>query len=146
MPSAVTSSIQDRKQTMDPAQLEDLPLFSGLSRRQRKTIAQHADEVDVAAGSKLVEQDRLANELYIIKTGSADVFDGEDLINQLGPGDVIGEIGVLETHKRTATVVATTPISAVVMYGPELTALKDSVPALFADLETLVRSRLHEGS
>ncbi|MFV1961395.1 MAG: cyclic nucleotide-binding domain-containing protein [Acidimicrobiia bacterium] len=131
---------------MDPAQLEDLPLFSGLSRRQRKTIAQHADEVDVAAGSKLVEQDRLANELYIIKTGSADVFDGEDLINQLGPGDVIGEIGVLETHKRTATVVATTPISAVVMYGPELTALEDSVPALFADLETLVRSRLHEGS
>ncbi len=146
MPSAVTSPIQDRKQTMDPAQLEDLPLFSGLSRRQRKTIAQHADEVDVAAGSKLVEQDRLANELYIIKTGSADVFDGEDLINQLGPGDVIGEIGVLETHKRTATVVATTPISAVVMYGPELTALEDSVPALFADLETLVRSRLHEGS
>jgi CRP/FNR family transcriptional regulator, cyclic AMP receptor protein len=146
MPSAVALSSQDRKQTMDPAQLEDLALFSGLSRRQRKIIAQHADEVDIAAGSKLVEQDRLANELYIIKTGSADVFDGEDLINQVGPGDVIGEIGVLETHKRTATVVATTPISAVVMYGPELTALEDSVPALFADLETLVQSRLHEGS
>ena len=102
--------------------------------------------MEVTAGTKLAEQDRLANELYIIKTGSADVFDGEDLINQLGPGDVIGEIGVLETHKRTATVIATSPISAVVMYGPELTALKTSVPGLFADLEELVRSRLDEGS
>lgn len=120
---------------MDQAQLEGLTIFSGLSRRQRKIIAQHADEVDVPNGAKLVEQDRLAIELFIIKSGSADVYDGDELINQLGPGDIVGEIGVLETHKRTATVIATSPISAVVMYGPELMALKNSVPALFADLE-----------
>ncbi len=131
---------------MDQAQLEGLTIFSGLSRRQRKIIAQHADEVDVPNGAKVVEQDRLANELYIIKSGSADVYDGDELINQLGPGDIVGEIGVLETHKRTATVIATSPISAVVMYGPELMALKNSVPALFADLEELVRTRLHEES
>ena len=131
---------------MDQAQLEGLTIFSGLSRRQRKIIAQHADEVDVPNGAKVVEQDRLANELYIIKSGSADVYDGDKLINQLGPGDIVGEIGVLETHKRTATVIATSPISAVVMYGPELMALKNSVPALFADLEELVRTRLHEES
>jgi CRP-like cAMP-binding protein len=142
MSAAVALFVQHRKQTMDPAQLEDLPLFSGLSRRQRKTIARHADEVDVADGVRLVEQGRLANELFVIKTGTADVFDGDDLIAQLGPGDIVGEIGVLETHKRTATVVATSPISAVVMYGPELTALKDAMPALFADLEELVRTRL----
>ena len=128
---------------MNPAQLEDLTVFSGLSRRQRKTIAQHADEIEIDSGAKMVEQDRLANELYIIRTGSADVFDGDDLINQLGPGDIVGEIGVLETHKRTATVIATSPISAVVMYGPELTALRNSVPALFAELEELIETRLH---
>lgn len=131
---------------MDQAQLKGLTIFSGLSRRQRKIIAQHADEVDVPNGAKVVEQDRLANELYIIKSGSADVYDGDELINQLGPGDIVGEIGVLETHKRTATVIATSPMSAVVMYGPELMALKNSVPALFADLEELVRTRLHEES
>jgi CRP/FNR family transcriptional regulator, cyclic AMP receptor protein len=131
---------------MDPAQLEDLTVFSGLSRRQRKTIAQHADEIDIPSGATMVEQDRLANELYIIRTGAADVFDGDELINQLGPGDIVGEIGVLETHKRTATVIATSPISAVVMYGPELTALKNSVPALFTELEELIKTRLHRDS
>ena len=128
---------------MDQAQLKELSVFSGLSRRQRQTIAQHADEIAVPAGGKLVEQNRLANELYVIKTGSAEVFDGEDLINVLGPGDVIGEIGVLETHKRTATVIATSETSAIVMYGPELTALKNAVPALFDKLEELVRNRLN---
>ena len=131
---------------MDPARLEGLTVFSGLSRRQRKTIAQHADEIDIPTGATMVEQDRLANELYIIRTGAADVFDGDEMINQLGPGDIVGEIGVLETHKRTATVIATSPISAVVMYGPELTALKDSVPALFAELEELIQTRLHRDS
>ena len=131
---------------MDPAQIEDLPLFSGLSRRQRKTIAQHADEVDIAAGDRIFEQGRLANELFGIKRGTADVFDGDDLIAQLGPGDIVGEIGVLETHKRTATVVATSPISAVVMFGPELTALRDSMPTLFAELEELIRTRLNDES
>ena len=131
---------------MDPAQIEDLPLFSGLSRRQRKTIAQHADEVDIAAGDRIFEQGRLANELCVIKRGTADVFDGDDLIAQLGPGDIVGEIGVLETHKRTATVVATSPISAVVMFGPELTALRDSMPTLFAELEELIRTRLNDES
>ncbi len=127
---------------MDPAQLEDLPLFAHLSRKKRRLIAQHADEVDVAIGTKLVEQDRLANELFVIKEGTAEVFDGENLIRELGPGDIVGEIGVLRTHKRTATVVATSPISAVVMYGPELTTLKESLPDVFADLEESVRIRL----
>ena len=127
---------------MDPAQLENLPLFAHLSRKKQRLIAQHADEVDVAAGAKLVEQDRLAYELFVIKEGTAQVFDGEDLIRELGPGDIVGEIGVLRTHKRTATVVATSPILAVVMYGPELTTLKESLPEVFADLEESVRDRL----
>lgn len=132
----------DPRKTVDPAQLEDLPLFAHLSHKKRRLVAQHADEVDVAAGAKLVEQDRLANELFVIKEGTAQVFDGDDLISELGPGDIVGEIGVLQTHKRTATVIATTPVSAVVMYGPELTALRESLPDVFADLEESVRIRL----
>jgi CRP-like cAMP-binding protein len=130
---------------MDPKRLESIPLFSQLPRKERKAVARHADEVQLAEGAKIVEEGRLAYELFVIESGTADVLEGDTLIARMGAGDVVGEIGVLQTHKRTATVVATSPVDAVVMYGPELTALKGSMPHVLAELERLVAERTGEG-
>ena len=130
---------------MDVARIESIPLFSRLSKSGRKAIAQHADDVQIAEGSKLMEQGRIAMELFVIEHGTADVLDGEEVIAQLGPGDVLGEIGVLRSSTRTATVVATSPIDAIVMYGPELMAMKAAVPTVFEELERLVAQRTGEG-
>ena len=127
---------------MDPASLKDVPLFAGLSRRVRKIVAQHADEVAMAAGTEIVSEGALANELFVIVEGTAEVFEGGTMIRQLGPGAVVGEIGVLRTHKRTATVTATTPVKAIVLYGPELTALGETMPEVFTELESLIEERL----
>jgi len=129
---------------MDPASLKDVPLFAGLSRRVRKIVAQHADEVAMAAGTEIVSEGALANELFVIVEGTAEVFEGGTMIRQLGPGAVVGEIGVLRTHKRTATVTATTPVKAIVVYGPELTALDETMPEVFTELESLIKERLSQ--
>lgn len=126
---------------MEPSELKDVPLFSELSRRDRKIVAQHADEVDVASGKTLIEQGRLAYEFFVITEGTADVFHGDEKIADVGPGDVLGEMGVLETHKRTATVVATSPMKLVVIYGPELTALTDKMPDVLDKLRDIIRRR-----
>lgn len=127
---------------MDPASLKDVPLFAGLSRRARKIVAQHTDEVQMAAGKEIVSEGALAYELFVIIEGSAEVSEGGTVIAQMGQGDVIGEIGVLRTHKRTATVTATTPIKALVLYGPEFTALRETMPEVFTELESLIEERL----
>jgi len=130
---------------MDVARLESIPIFAQLSKSGRKTIAQHADEVQIAAGTRIIEQGRAANELLVIERGTADVLDGEALIAQIGPGDVIGEIGLLNYSRRTATVIATSAIDAIVMYGPELMAMKSAVPLVFEELERLVAERTGGG-
>ena len=84
----------------------------------------------------------MAYELFVIVDGTADVFEGETKIAELGPGQVVGEIGVLRTHKRTATVIATTPVKALVIYGPELTALQETMPEVFTELESMIEERL----
>lgn len=127
---------------MEAARLKDVPLFSHLPRRKRKIVAQHADEVTFPAGTPLVEEGHVAYELFVIVEGTADVFDGQTKIADLGPGDVVGEIGVLETVTRTATVVATSPLTAIVMYGPEVRALDKALPGLIAELRELGRQRL----
>ena len=126
---------------MDVARLESIPLFARLSKSGRKAIAQHADEVHIAQGTTIMEQGRAANELLVIERGTADVLDGEAVIAHVGPGDVVGEIGLLNYSRRTATVVATSPIDAIVMYGPELMAMRNSVPQVFEELERLVAER-----
>ncbi|MEX2652885.1 MAG: cyclic nucleotide-binding domain-containing protein [Acidimicrobiia bacterium] len=127
---------------MDVARLKSIPLFSQLSKRERKAIAQHADEVQIPQGTKIIEQGRVANELLVIERGTADVLDGEAVIAQIGPGDVVGEIGLLRYSRRTATVVATSAIDAIVMYGPELMAMKSSVPLVFEQLDRLIAERI----
>jgi len=108
-------------------------------------VAAHADEVRLDQGSLIVEEGRLAYELFVIKSGTADVVHDGTIIARVGPGDVVGEIGVLKTHTRTATVVATSPVEAIVMYGPELTALKSSMPHVWDELERLVEQRTAPG-
>jgi CRP/FNR family cyclic AMP-dependent transcriptional regulator len=126
---------------MDVARLNEVPLFAGLSRRERKAIAQHADEIEVPAGTRLVNEGQLAYELFVIVSGTADVLVGEERIAAVGPGDVIGEVGVLETHKRTASVIATSPISAIVVNGPELRAMARDYPDVDAQLRGLIAER-----
>jgi CRP/FNR family transcriptional regulator, cyclic AMP receptor protein len=127
---------------MDAVQLESIPLFAPLSKSERKAVAQHADEVTIEQGTRIIEQGGVANELLVIVRGTADVLDGEALIAQLGPGDVIGEIGLLRYSRRTASVIATSAIDAIVIYGPELMAMKDSLPLVFEQLDRLIVERL----
>jgi CRP-like cAMP-binding protein len=137
-----SAALLNERADMDPASLTDVPLFADLSRRVRKIVAQHADEVEVPAGTEIVSEGALAYELFVIVEGAAEVSEDGNKINELGPGDVVGEIGVLKTHKRTATVTATTPVKAIVLYGPELTALDETMPEVFTELESLIEERL----
>ena len=105
---------------MDAKRLEPLPLFRDLSRKEREQIARWTDEVDVPAGYHLLEQGRLPHEFFVIEKGTVAVAkDGEHLAD-LGPGDFFGEIAIMEHDRRTASVVATTPVTAIVMLAARL--------------------------
>lgn len=73
-----------------------------------------------AAGTVIVHQGDSPDKFYIITSGHADVFycppDGEDtLINQMGPGEYFGEIGLLKSSRRVATVRARTDMTVMSM-------------------------------
>jgi hypothetical protein len=126
---------------VDISGLDSIPLFAALPRKERAVVAEHADEIRLEQGFHILDEGHLAYELFVFKSGTADVIHDGAVIAQIGPGDVVGEIGVLKTHVRTATVIATSPVEAIVMYGPELTALKRLVPHVWAELERLVEER-----
>jgi CRP-like cAMP-binding protein len=132
---------------LDAKQIEQMSLFSGLDRRERAQVAQHADEVDVPEGKRLAREGDLAYEFFVIREGTADVDVGGEIKNKLGPDDFFGEIGVLEEERvRAATVTATSPMKLVVMTGHDLRALGRDMPEVVEKLRSACYDRVSGGA
>ena len=115
---------------MDPDRLMALPLFAGLSQKDREAVARWADEVEVPEGKHLVDEGRFAYEFFVIEKGSASVVHGGAEVATLGPGDFFGEIGLLQTERRTASVVARSPMRLIVIFAREFQRMAKEMPAL----------------
>jgi CRP/FNR family cyclic AMP-dependent transcriptional regulator len=127
---------------MDVAKLAELQLFDGLSRQQLEMIAQYAVEVDVPEGKALVRDAALAWDFYVIEEGSAEVRRGQTTLGTLGAGDFFGEIGVLASdRRRTASVVATSPMKAIRLTTHQLRMIADESPGFSERLQAAIAER-----
>ena len=95
---------------MDPNRLKAIPIFSHLSDEEAKRLAAFATETSVADGQILMKQGDYSTELIAIEEGTAEVMRGGRPLASLGPGDLIGEMGLLEHEPRNADVIATSPM------------------------------------
>jgi CRP-like cAMP-binding protein len=100
---------------MDPDRLKTIPLFSSLSDKAIDTVSVFASQTAVSAGKRLVHEGDYSYDLIVIETGTADVIKGGEVIGSLGAGDVFGEMGMLSGGKRTADVIATSPMSLITL-------------------------------
>jgi CRP-like cAMP-binding protein len=89
--------------------LKNVPLLSGLSKRDLSAVARIADELDLPAGKELIREDEPGRQFFILLEGNAVVRRRGRKVNTLGPGDFFGEIALLSNRPTTATVVTTEP-------------------------------------
>jgi CRP/FNR family cyclic AMP-dependent transcriptional regulator len=92
---------------MDPENLKAVPVFSELTDEELRRIATFANEDSVSTGATLIREGDYSNEMIAIESGTADVMRDGETVASVGPGDVVGELGVLEKGMRNASVVAT---------------------------------------
>jgi CRP-like cAMP-binding protein len=95
---------------MDPQNLRAVPVFAELTDEDLRKIATFANEDSVSSGATLLREGDFSNEMIAIESGTADVQRDGETVASIGPGDVIGELGVLEKDLRNASVVATSPM------------------------------------
>ena len=127
---------------VDAKRLEAVPLFAGLSRRERERVARWADEIDEPAGHHLVDQGAFAHEFFVLMEGTVEVRKDDAHLTDLEPGDFFGEIALVERERRTATVMATEPVRAIVMHSREFAAMRGEMPAVAARIEAAIRERI----
>ena len=124
--------------------LAAVPLFSGCTTRELRDIAKATVELTLDEGKEFVTQGDVGREAFIIVEGNADVSRGGQTIAQLGPGDCVGELALLDHGPRTATVTAATPVTVLVLGPREFAGLLDEVPTLNHKILAVLAGRVRE--
>jgi len=126
---------------MDINDLKRVPMFADLPRKQLAMAARLADELEVEQGARLVDEGRFAHEFFVIEAGTADVLHDEKVLAQLGPGDFFGEIALVTMGRRTASVVAASPMKLIVIFGPNFNDLTATMPDVKKKIDQAIEER-----
>jgi CRP-like cAMP-binding protein len=110
--------------------LSRVPLFGGCASRDLEEIGKLADEVDVPAGHTLMGEGATAQEFFVVIEGTLRVERGGTLLSTLGPGDFVGEIGLVDGGPRSATVTAESPSRLFVIGHREFHSLLETHPGV----------------
>ncbi|OLD54811.1 MAG: hypothetical protein AUI83_07460 [Armatimonadetes bacterium 13_1_40CM_3_65_7] len=94
------------------AELRQLPCFAHLEPDDLSELFQHGEWVNIPPGEPIIEEGEVGDAFYAIRSGQADVFEGEAHVRTVGPGSAFGENALLLDVPRTATVIARTPLRA----------------------------------
>ena len=126
---------------MDTTQLKRIPLFSDAPDDQLKQVAAFAQTKEVSEGETIIDEGGFSRELLAIEEGTAEVSRDGKKLTDLGPGDVFGEVGMLDDDMRTATVKATSRMKLISLGHFEVKRLKKDAPEVYEAIEKLVEER-----
>ena len=122
--------------------LKRVPLFTGCSKKELGEIAFVADEIDVDKGKVLTREGDSAREFFVLVEGAAEVRRKGRKVATMGSGDFFGEIALVSSRPRTATVTATTPGLLLVVTDRAFRELLQKMPSLQLKVLTALADRL----
>ena len=119
-----------------------VPLFRGMTDRSFEAIANLAAETTYGAGDELVRQGTPGREFIIIVSGRVRVERDGKQVRELGPGDFLGEISLVDGSPRTATVTALDPIHAVTVQRDGFLDLIERLPVFRLEVLNALTQRI----
>ena len=122
--------------------LADLPQFAAVDRGQLETLAKHAEELDVPAGTELTHEGRHEGSVFIVVAGSIGIERGGRTVDTIGRGGFFGEIAAIDGGPRTATGRALEDTRVVALSPRQLNDVLDDSPELRAIMLTAMEERL----
>lgn len=130
-----------------PALLRDINLFHGLPENALSELAIKARPVQLQAGKVLFIQGDTSDGCYAIISGAMRVSflsaDGnETVLTMMGPGDVVGEMGLFGSPARSATVSAQSQAELMFIGVDDFMRAADNNPQIYRYLLKLLATRL----
>lgn len=127
--------------------LASIPLFTKLSEPTLLALAQECTLRPVEAGVVLFLQSDPSETAYVVRTGKISIVlysqDGREMvINEMQPGDMFGELGILTRKSRSTSAIARTDSEVVIIPSQVFRKLVESEPSVAARLLEITAQRL----
>jgi CRP/FNR family cyclic AMP-dependent transcriptional regulator len=122
--------------------LKRAPLFEGLSKKELAELARVTEDLMIEPGTVLCREGRVGREFFVIVDGDAEVTKGGKKIATRSGGDFVGEIALLTTTTRTATVTATTPLRCFILTQSDFRRVLDENPSVQLKVMKALAERL----
>jgi len=119
------------------------PLFASLTRRDAEEFVQFCGVRHVEPGHPVVSEGGLASAFFVIESGEAEAVADGNRLRRMGPGDWFGEISIVNKSHRTATVLATSPMTVIAMTAFEFRRLQAEHPNIAETITQTMQERLN---
>ncbi len=140
---------------MERSRVAAVRFFADLPEADLSAVASLAYEVEVPSGQALTTQQGLGHALFAIESGTADIVADDATVASIGPGDVVGEVAVFaappdpfappelaEGGRRTASVIATSPLRLIALFKRDVWTLDERAPAAAERLRARLKENL----
>ena len=123
--------------------LQEIPMFASLSPTSLERLATRLEPVEVDAGTAVVREGDVGDSVLLVADGELAVHTAVDgQVDLIGPGEVFGEMALVENAPRNATVRALTGCSLYRLTREEFLAAITGNPASARQVQELVGARL----
>jgi CRP/FNR family cyclic AMP-dependent transcriptional regulator len=122
----------------------NIPLLAVLKPRDRERVLRSARVERYAPGQFVVAEGDPATRLYVVVSGTARVErSGAGTVGGLRAGDFFGELALIEEHGRTASVIADTDLTCLLIAAWDFNALLERHPQIAVPMLKAIIARLH---
>ncbi len=128
---------------METERLKRFDLFAQLPAQQLENLAGTVNEWSAQTGETLIKQGGSSFQLFAIENGTVNVCDHGEPVATVGPGEVVGEIGVQKRGLRKATVEVAEEAKGFFLTNSQVEMLRREAPEFEERLERLIEQRGH---
>lgn len=126
---------------METERLKQIDLFASVPDDALEQYAAMAEETSIEEGEELARSGTWPYQLFAIEDGNVEIRRDGETVAKLGPGDVVGETGVVKRGLRNADVVATSPVKALFFTQDQVKKMRKDLPDLDDRLHQLLEER-----
>lgn len=140
--SRAANQARDNEQHVDADRLREFPTFAKFSDKDLSRLVRAAHHTSTSGPWPLIREQTPSDSCYILLSGTAAVYVGQNRVAEVGPGEVIGESALRRGTLRNATVTTTGQAEVLHIARDDLDRLLQEIPALRETMDATVAKHL----